>query len=193
MIESYPLHWPPGRPRTEEHRRKHSHFQTGRGKAIAGLLTELRRLDAKNVIISTNIRTYVKGGQEISYASQTVEDPGVAVYFDMKGNSRCFALDLYRDVADNIHAIELTIAALRGIERWGGGEMMDAAFKGFLALPSPDMVMVAAPQWFTGQETPEELKTKFRGLAKEMHPDVGGDPSLFSEMKRQYEQFRRSG
>ena len=32
---------------------------------------------------------------------------------------------------------------MRGIERWGSAEMLDRAFTGFEALPSPDMVTPA--------------------------------------------------
>ena len=37
-----------------------------------------------------------------------------------------------------MQAIAKTIEALRGINRWGTGDMMEAAFKGFSALPAPD-------------------------------------------------------
>ena len=49
----------------------------------------------------------------------------------------CFACDKWRDVYDNIYAIGKTIEALRGIERWGTGDMVEQAFTGFVALPSP--------------------------------------------------------
>lgn len=190
MIESYPLYWPPGRPRREPHRRRTSQFQTSRAKAISGLLDEIRKLGGRNPIISSNLQTYERGGQEIPYANQRVDDSGVAVYFELKGEEKCFALDLYKNIDDNIHAIELTISALRGIERWGGGELMDAAFRGFQALPSPDMVVSTAPQWFAGLQTVEERKKRYRELVKELHPDAGGDVEQFREMKRQYEQFQ---
>jgi hypothetical protein len=48
----------------------------------------------------------------------------------------CFACDRWDSVADNVQAIRKTIEALRGIERWGTGDMVQRAFAGFVALPS---------------------------------------------------------
>jgi hypothetical protein len=52
----------------------------------------------------------------------------------------CFSCDRRDRVKDNGQAIEKTIATRRGIEPWGTGDMVAAAFSGLEALPSPDMV-----------------------------------------------------
>lgn len=41
--------------------------------------------------------------------------------------------------------------------------------------------------YFKDCETNEEVKKVFHKLAKEMHPDNGGDPEAFKEMKAQFE------
>ena len=48
-----------------------------------------------------------------------------------------FACDKWDKVKDNINAIANTIAAIRGIERWGASDMMERAFSAFEALPPP--------------------------------------------------------
>jgi hypothetical protein len=191
MVEAYPLQWPIGRPRLPAYQRKRSNFDTNRGRAIAGLLDEIRRLGGRNIVISSNLATYEKRGQQIPYANQSVTDPGFAVYFERKGRQQCFALDKYTSIDDNIHAIELTIAALRGIERWGGAEMMDAAFSGFQALPSPEMIM-AMPQrkprhvvLGVNPEAPTEVRRAlYRQLARRAHPDTGGTREAWDELQR---------
>src|SRR5262245_54177038 len=60
---------------------------------------------------------------------------GSAVYFTHKGRQMCFACDRWDKMEDNLHAVSKTIEALRGIERWGTGEMVQQAFTGFVALP----------------------------------------------------------
>ena len=176
--ESYPLHWPQGRPRTK--RPKASAFKTGRADARDGLFEELRRLGARSVVVSTNVRTYNRGGREIPYANQTVDDPGVAVYFLWEGESYVFACDEWRSVAENMQAVRKTIEAIRGIARWGTGDMMRAAFGGFKALPERGS---GAGWWETlGVEpdaTPEDIRRAYKARAMETHPDRGGNADAF--------------
>lgn len=53
----------------------------------------------------------------------------------------CFACEKWQDVYGNIYAIGKTIEALRGIERWGTGDMVEQAFTGFVALPPRNLPM----------------------------------------------------
>jgi hypothetical protein len=65
----------------------------------------------------------------LPYANRRApSDTGAAVYFSYKGRQMCFACDKWQDVYDNIYAISKTIEALRGIERWGAGDMVEQAF-----------------------------------------------------------------
>lgn len=188
-IESYPLHWPPGWPRTRRPQR--ANFRIGRkdtwsqsGASLAAsrdnLLAELERLGAKNVIISTNIPVRRDG---LPYAkAREPEDSGVAVYFQLKGEEKCFPCDRWNRVADNLHAIGLSIGALRGLDRWGASHMVDAAFRGFKALPQ-------GPQWWQvlGLEREsadeEQIRAAYRQKARERHPDVGGSHEAMIEVK----------
>jgi hypothetical protein len=71
-------------------------------------------------------------------SAKRVADTGVAIYFIRKGKQMCIHCDRWDRVEDNIHAIAKTIEAMRGIERWGTGDMVDATFTGVLAISAPD-------------------------------------------------------
>lgn len=139
-MEAYPLHWPAGRARTPLHKRVHSRFDVKPDRARRELRMEAER-HGKQVVMSTNVELRRDGEP---YASRRApEDTGVAVYLLRKGRPVCFACDQYSAVWENMRAICKTLEAMRGIERWGSAEMLDRAFSGFEALPSPDMITPA--------------------------------------------------
>ena len=170
-ITAYPLCWPVGRPRTRF--RTHSSFKTSEGKARDELLREIERLGGRDVILSTNMPLRQDG---LPYSSKRlISDSGVAVYFTYKKKPVCFACDKFNAIGDNMHAIGKTIEALRGIARWGTGDMMDRAFTGFEALPAP-------AQWWdvlgfatSNGVTTEQINDAYRRKAMDCHPDRGGN------------------
>lgn len=170
-VEAFPLCWPQNRKRAGY--REHSRFKTAFAKARDNIIAEVQRMGGKLAIISTNIELRRDG---LPYASFTQPaDPGVALYFKYKGKQMCFACDRYRSVADNMRAISLTISALRGIARWGTGDMMEAAFTGFMALPAP--AMEDEPHQVLGVEKTaprNEIEYAYKRLAAQHHPDKGG-------------------
>jgi hypothetical protein len=159
------------------------------------LLTQLKRLGADNIVVSSNVMLRRDG---LPYANQRrPDDTGVAVYFTLKGQQQCIPCDRWASVDDNIHAIGLTVEALRGLERWGAKEMVDAAFSGFQALP-PGSGMPSVSPWWQVLGVPEtatgdDMKSAYRLLAKKHHPDYGGDPELFQRLRNAYEQAIRDG
>ncbi len=188
---AYPLSWPAGRQRTPEHRRAVAKFGH-RSFAVARdqLLSELKRLgQVKQIILSTNVELR---GDGLPYAGRRMpEDPGVALYFiDRKGRQMALACDRWRHIEDNMRAIEKTIEALRGIERWGSGEMLDAAFTGFQALPASPSVK----PWWEVLGVPAHTPTndvieQYRRLKQLHHPDRGGDPAKFRRVEEAYAAF----
>lgn len=186
---AYPLCWPQGRPRTEPHRRTWSNFKTGFGRARDECLREIDLLGGKEPIISTNLALRLDGLPRGDQAQP--RDSGVAVYFVYKKRPMCFACDRWAKVDDNMHAIALTIGALRGIARWGTGDMMEAAFTGFAALPAS----VSRP-WrevlHVGERaTREETERNYRALRSANHPDKGGDGQRFDEVQKAWEQAQK--
>lgn len=173
---NYPLSWPAATPRTRS--RKRSAFARGRTvfQALEVLDGELRRLNARQITVSTNLQTRVTDGRPRSGQGEP-RDPGVAIYFMLKGEPRVFACDKWDRVADNLYAIAKTIESLRGIDRWGVGETQQA-FRGYAALPE---TAGGRPWWdvlgLTGPTKDEAtIQRAFKIRAKECHPDHGGDP-----------------
>lgn len=41
-------------------------------------------------------------------------------------------------------------------------------------------------KYFDGCDTPESVKSRYRELARRLHPDAGGDARAFAELGRQY-------
>lgn len=175
MIENYPLHWPAGKPRTPAHKIEPSRFEPGnRPTEVANVQSELQRLGAKNVIVSTNLRLR---GDGLPYArDRAPTDCGVAVYFDYSGGQKCFACDRWRTIEENLRAIFKSIEAIRGLERWGSKDFVEAAFTGFAALPAPGQQ--ASRPWRSVFDKPSDWKptiaevtARYRELAKERQHD----------------------
>ena len=187
MTESYPLQWSEGWPRDGGRRPSGSKF--GRDltvdRARRRLSDELRLLGAAEPIISTNLELRRDG---FPYSNQRrVDDLGVAVYFDAFNQSLVMAYDLWNTVEANINALALAIHGMRQMERHGGAHMMERAFTGFAALPSPDH---KRPYWqVLGVDEHAPLpacRAAFRRLAIERHPDHGGSDSLMADLNAAY-------
>lgn len=189
---AFPLSWPERRPRISLHGRKtNGLFKTSFARARDNCITEIKRLGGDSVIISTNIKLKRDGNPEAVDFGKCIPDPGVAVYFRRNGKELCFACDCWSHVQDNMHAIALTIAALRGIARWGTGDMMEAAFTGFMALPP-----ASSSDWWTTLGVPvnasvEQVTEAYRLLVKKHHPDAGGDAELFRRVQSAWETFKK--
>jgi hypothetical protein len=185
---AFPLHWPP-HVRRAEYRGLPS-FKVTLTSAIDGLLEELRLLGAQNVTLSTNVRPRLDGrpyGTDPEPA-----DPGVAVYWSERGKGdRCIACDRWRTVAGNVRAVGLTVAALRGIARWGSSDMVEAAFRGFQALP--ETIDLGFNAWeFLGAdpEWPRDLIVgQYRELLRSAHPDKGGSTDEFLRVRAAWAQI----
>lgn len=134
----YPLHWPAGEPRTPVgQRRANSPFNTSVDKTNQQLYRELRRFHASNVVLSSNVPIRSDGMPYADAARRRMDDPGVALYFELGDRKVSIACDLYHGADDNMRAIFKIIEAMRTIERYGGEHLSQKSFTGFTALPAP--------------------------------------------------------
>lgn len=108
-VEAYPLTWPAGWKRTNA--RERARFKTTFAAARDELIRELTRMGASFPIISSNVPLRLDGLPKARDANPY--DAGVAVYFQYKGKPMVFACDRWQKVEDNLHAICLTIGAIR--------------------------------------------------------------------------------
>lgn len=189
MTEAYPLHWPEGKPRTSY--RERSKFKVSSFAVVRdNLFAELKRLGAQYVVLSTNIELRQDG---LPYANRrAVSDPGVAVYFQYKKKAMCFSCDRWEKIEDNMQAVHHTIEALRGIARWGTGDMMEAAFSGFVALEAP-----RGREWWDVLECKRDsslsvINENFRRLANDHHPDKGGTHERMAELNETLKKAREA-
>lgn len=187
----FPLQWPDGWARTTV--RATSRFSTGMSSALKRLRHELKLLGTANVVITSDLPTRASG---MPYGDAA--DPGIAVWFVMDGAERVFACDRWRHAGDNVHAVALSIAALRGLDRWGASDMVSRAFAGFAALPAP------TPSWIdvlqmtreVGRTTDKDsllrdARRQHRHLMRLAHPDVGGTHETAVRLNNALEEAER--
>lgn len=192
MTEAYPLQWPPIRPRTPAQDRKGDPFHMPGGKIRYDLARELKLMESPQFVISSNLMVRNDG---LPYAGQKApDDPGIALYFTRKGQEICISCDQYASVDANLRAIGKTIEAIRGIERWGTEEMMDAAFQGFKALPESIIAGAhTARPWWEVLDVPQDadliiISRAYKARLHHVHPDKGGSQWEFEELQKAYKE-----
>lgn len=189
-VQRFPLTWPIGWKRTASAARRRAAFYSTRqvtnslgtfkakesisvGTALKRLTDELRRLSAKSIVISSNLRVREDGLPHAQQAKQ-LEDPGVAVYFKLNQIDRVLACDRWSSAADNLAAIAGHIAAIRTQDRYGVGTV-DQAFAGYKALPAKGSTWRSslgfAPDELVDRDMVERA---FKTRARSAHPDVSG-------------------
>ncbi len=212
--QAYPLQWPLGRPRTKirhaaafgtykrdpatnvMRRDKSAHSV---GECVAEIRAELGRMGAREVVISSNIALRIDGLPRSGQPQPG--DPGVAVYFRYEAGQRsadrheqapvCLACDRWHRVEDNLWAVFLTLEAMRGIDRWGAARL-EATFTGYAALPAPAPSAPWSQVLGVDRFAPTDVvRAAFRELAKQHHPDAGGDPDRWHILSRAFEQFEQ--
>lgn len=182
----YPLAWPAGWKRTTMRRRAmfskkrssgygYDNLEVGDG--LDRLLGELRRLGARNPVISSNLQLNRDGSIRAGQAKM-LADPGIAVYFRLNQQPRVLACDKWNSAADNMAAIAGHIEAIRTQERYGVGTL-DQAFAGYAALPPVGGTQGGDWRGELGIPvgalvTPDMVEDRYRQLLKERHPDKGG-------------------
>lgn len=179
--ESYPLTWPDGWKKASFRRRSQFGNSIYKGgphtieKAREFVFSELRRLGARGIVLSSNLRLR-QDGLPISGQSQP-SDPSVAVYFTLKEKPRVLACGEWDRAQDNLWAIGKHIEALRGQERWGVGSV-ERAFTGYTAIPEK----TGGVSWWeilgvTVNASEEQITEAYRTKAKILHPDSGTMPN----------------
>lgn len=184
-VNAFPLSWPAGWPRSKCTQK--STFRASFSTTRASLLNQIRLMGGTHVVLSSNIPLRLDGlprsGQPQPY------DKGFAVYFLRRGKQMAFACDRWDKVEDNMRAIEKTIEAVRGIDRWGASEMMERAFTAFEALPPPSSCWDILGLRPGASEA--EITAAYRAKARASHPDAGGSERAMSDLNRARDEAMR--
>ena len=172
--EAYPLTWPEGWKRTpfpQPARFGKWNRPTTIASARDSVMHELKLLQATDVIVSSNLA--LKRNGEIAGGQMQPADKGVSVWFKWKGQ-KVMASDKWARVEHNLHAIALSIQALRGLARWGSSDILERSFTGYAALPAS-----TGKAWWDVLKLPinadeGQIRVAYQALAMEAHPDRGG-------------------
>lgn len=183
-VEAYPLSWPTGQPRAKY--RLSSRYKVPFSKARDDLFRELDLWGARSSVLSTNVPVRRDG---LPYAGKWREpdDPGAAIYWiGEDGEPMAMAIDAWQTVRDNVRALGLAVACLRGLERTGSKEVQRQAYAGFKQLPDPERFDALSVLGFEELPASEaEVDARFRQLVKvRRHPDQGGDAEEFARLTR---------
>ncbi len=183
---TYPLMWPEGWPRTDPYRRLNNDpFKMDPGRIVKELSDEIKRLKATGAVISSNVPVRADGLPYADAARRRQDDPGVAVYFSLKGVQYSMAQDRYARPDANMRSLYLAIAGMRQMERHGGGHMMEKAFSGFAALPdhsggkrvrhwSEVLAVDPRPLGLSPAVSKAMIEAAYKEAIATAHPDKGG-------------------
>lgn len=199
--DRYPLSWPVGRPRTPSYQRQRAKFGTrkesGHGwknlerltvaEATKRLQEELDRIGAKGAILSSNLQLRLDGLPRSGQPEPA--DPGVAIYFELKGSNIAWGCDRWDRVVDNIAALAKSVEAKRGLTRWGA-VTVEQEFRGYQALPpAPDdwWLILGIPR----TATLDQVEAAFRSKALSAHPDKGGSVDEMARLNAARDRARK--
>ena len=184
---AYPLQWPDGWKREPSPTR--SRFDCTLAQAVNNIVYELERMhvSSSTIVVSTNVELRRDGlphsgrrepfdkGAAVYWANPVWDDHGVHRGTEQK----VIACDRWDRVKDNLRAIEKTLEALRGIDRWGTSDIVKKAFTGFTALPAPLEGWRAV---LGDHSTIEAALVRWKELAFDAHPDRGGSDLAMREL-----------
>lgn len=158
--------------------KKTSNKQVGVPAATDRLEKQLEYLGATVVVLSTNLELRLTGQPRGN--QNNPDDPGAAVWFNLKGKRMVFACDKWGRVADNIAALAAHIRATRSVENFGVGTL-EQSFAGYRALEdySEGIPWRRVLGFKDGEAvTREVVEARFREQAKRIHPDLTGEDGL---------------
>lgn len=204
--QAFPLAWPAHRPRTPDRQRKSGKFKHAGSEryprdiklsqALERLDKEIDLLGGVYPLLSSNVPTRLDGRPRAGQAAP--QDPGVCVYFSLRGQPYALACDTYTEVEQNVAALAAHINATRAITRHGVASAEDT-LQAFSALPPPGAgVTPAQSSWREIMEFAPDfpgnlglsagaiegaIRDRFRSLSRERHPDAkGGSAEAFTEL-----------
>lgn len=200
----FPLSWPLRRPRCTDriygrfHGTATGYYPSG-GKfsrntdltiaaAINRVQEELDRIGAHDVVLSSNLQTRLDGLPRSGQAQPN--DPGVCLYFKLKGKPHALPCDRYTKVEQNIAAVAAHIEATRAIERYGVADMAEM-FTGFQAISHESHRSWRDVLGCPNCKTIDSAEHHYRRARALSHPDRGGTAEDFHEVERAWEQAQQ--
>ena len=183
MKTAFPLSWPIGWQREARRINAGNKFSGNTfARARDSLGHELELMGAEGIVLSSNVPLRFDGQPRGGFID-VLADPGIAIYFTLKGKPYVMARDVYTKASDNLRSIGLAVEHLRGLHRHGGASMMERAFTGFAAIEAPrtrtwrEVLGCDGDGW-----NQAEIRARFMDRARQLHPDVGGTDAQMAEL-----------
>lgn len=167
-------------------------FRSTIGQTSTKLADELDKIDATNVRLRIAVERFqiTVDGRRLKAGQEPVHS-GVVLVFDTKAGEQVYPSDGYFRWQGNLHAIALTLEALRALDRWMVTHGQQ--YRGFLAIESSiALAGQAAPftdaqgavhwlQELLGASYTDAVPTPklLRDAQRATHPDLGGDADQF--------------
>lgn len=194
-ITRFPLSWPLRRPRCRN--RQYGRFHgTSNGRktdltiyeAMKRLQAEIDRIGGTDAVLSSNLQSRLDGMPRSGQAQPM--DPGVCLYFKLKGKPHALPCDRYTKAEQNIAAVAAHIEATRAIERYGVADMAEM-FTAFEALPHGSQKHWQEVLGCPNGTTLAQAEIAYKKSRKMAHPDTGGSAEEFDEVQRAWEQAKQ--
>lgn len=174
------------------------------GKTMRELATEFEQIKATNPRLQVAVTRDQITLDGRLYARAQPWHPGVILVFDSPRGEQRYPSDHYSHWEDNLRAIVLTLNAMRGIERWGVGDVRGSylAIESARAMPSTPFGHEPASvlRWLTeflqaepGGHVPTEARAMIRLAQRTTHPDHGGDAEQFRLVNLAENYLREAG
>lgn len=193
--------WPAHRKPTSP--RKSGQFRATYAATLELLEVELTKIGAKQPVIQIDIdMAELRRTGEPAARSSVRKTPGIILtYTDKTGRAVTMPLDSYHTWQQNLHALALTLVALRAVDRYGATASGEQ-YRGWMAIPAvttPVMTTQAAARKlvsFAGGKDSESdvlanaatCRTVLRAAMAKTHPDKhmgdANDFKLVGELKR---------
>lgn len=175
--------------------RRASQFRMAYPGTLEKLRDELERISAREISLQTGIpyRHVRMDGFPRADAPKPVF-PGVILAFVVKAGDLVYPCDTYTDWQSNLHAIGLTLEALRALDRYGaaGGRQYTGFRK---ALPPGDGLgsrehAALLLRTLSGIAV-GPIEDAYKAAVRKHHTDVGGDRETFDRIQAAWELLRR--
>jgi hypothetical protein len=179
---------------------RRSQFRSDYTVTLNTLEYELNQLEADNIVIEAGFDRAEIRNDGWPYSGKLPRHPGIILYFRTpRGGDMRIPCGTYDDYRANMHAIALTLAKLRDIDRYGvtfGNEQ----YQGFkqIAPPADQTPRQAAEliakhagisqdkwNWAEVLHSPAAFKTAWRLALSQHHPDkTGGNQTVYDEIMK---------
>jgi hypothetical protein len=183
-------------------RRENARFRTHYNDTLDKLETELRHLKARAIVVAAFYTREQIRNDGWPKANEKPSNPGVIVSFTTPTGALSFPCDRYWYMEHNLHAIALSLEALRAVDRYGVTKSAEQ-YRGWQQIAAP-----AAPAFSTKEEAARfiwrysdgisgftdpgkiifdvDLRgSAYRQAARRLHPDAQtGNHELFVKLQQ---------